>query len=88
MALCTWAQPTTGLGLLGQAAQLPWAFRPVTEETGEGLPWRGEAAAPADSGEPEAWVGGGVSRGERRRLGGPILGDGERGKLSMSGSLR
>jgi hypothetical protein len=35
-ALCTWAQPTARLGLLGQAAQLPWAIRPMTEETGEG----------------------------------------------------
>jgi len=27
-----------------------------TAEAGEALPWRGEAAAPVDSGEPAAWT--------------------------------
>jgi hypothetical protein len=31
--LCTWAQPTVGLSLLGQAAQPPWVFQPMAKET-------------------------------------------------------
>jgi hypothetical protein len=58
-ALCTWAQPTARLGLLGQAAQLPWAFWPTIEEIGEG-----DCSTAADSGGYQSrQASGGEARG-------------------------